>query len=938
MTTHHDSHTDTAGLDTASFQRIPTNYWTTEVEGSRWFKADLHIHTLDDLPGRRVKIPAGIKSDTRSDDWMDTYARRVLQDAIKRNIQVLGLTPHSPILERSLDTSVTWKIVDQWNQGIDDDGNPFCDKIYAVFPGFEPSLNSGSSGLHLIFLFDPEIGRRDYLKLFNLIMAGTEPWQSNELHMSSKSPAEAFRDVRQFHEQESQKRGNYSGWNYLILAPHIENKKGLLGAHKSQVLSAFKPDMIAGFELGDNKIPTDVTRNRSWLEDTMKAHRQAFFHSSDAYSTEKIGQRYTWVKLARPRIEALRQAFIAADSRLRIAFEKSDSGVMCPINDPTDIESTKRPWLRKVTIRGMQSFFRQDHSEEHTETTFPLNPDLTCIIGGSMTGKSAFLDGLRVHTHAVLPDDESIRKQVETRGRNCFASGFTQVELDCPGQHPSKHARQRWPAEFFTQNELQRLSQDQIAIQGILKRLVSRETQTIDELQSDLHAKDIELNDLAVQLDKLDRDVADAVQAYDRAKRAKELLEKYEEAGFTGFHQVGKTLQFWKKANEDAHSVQSSIENSLQLAQWIDIAKARALIEDLPISQSMKENVSNLYTHWDRIVAQIESNKQQLSEWIQDADHIIEELDRSKIERQNAMEQTLIDRGVSGLLPDIREFGRRAALLPVCLSTLQDVKDKWTEANEAFTSLLASREELIQKHRDSFDRVAQEIENVFGGGIRVRRFDHGVQENFNAFLTELRQRGITRWWNSLAVNERPSPHELVRHLDGDSLDSVYMTGPVQDTFRECLTKSKKRKLLALRCSDRYLLELRLDDGQYRSIHDLSGGQRVGLLLSLLLRTTDHRPLVIDQPEDELDNRFLFDIILPALKNLKGRRQVIVATHNANIVVNGDADLVIELQATANRGWIASAGTIDNPLVRNAIVRTVDGGVEAFQLRQKKYGF
>ncbi len=150
--------------------------------------------------------------------------------------------------------------------------------------------------------------------------------------------------------------------------------------------------------------------------------------------------------------------------------------------------------------------------------------------------------------------------------------------------------------------------------------------------------------------------------------------------------------------------------------------------------------------------------------------------------------------------------------------------------------------------------------------------------------------------------------------------------------------SRRRELAAVRCRDRYLIEFRIDGGGYRRLDDLSGGQRVSVLLSLLLETNDDRPLVIDQPEDELDNRFLFETVLPALKRLKGRRQIVVATHNPNIVVNGDADQVILLEATANRGRVAQAGAIEEPAVRDAIVRTVDGGDEAFRLRRLKYGF
>ena len=137
-----------------------------------------------------------------------------------------------------------------------------------------------------------------------------------------------------------------------------------------------------------------------------------------------------------------------------------------------------------------------------------------------------------------------------------------------------------------------------------------------------------------------------------------------------------------------------------------------------------------------------------------------------------------------------------------------------------------------------------------------------------------------------------------------------------------------------------MLEHQVDgsDEDYRRLEMLSGGRRVSVLLSLLLKTADKRPLVIDQPEDQLDNRFLFEDVLPALRSLKGQRQIIVATHNANIVVNGDADQVIQLEASGSHGRVACAGAIEESEVRDAIVRTVDGGDEAFRLRRLKYGF
>ena len=119
---------------------------------------------------------------------------------------------------------------------------------------------------------------------------------------------------------------------------------------------------------------------------------------------------------------------------------------------------------------------------------------------------------------------------------------------------------------------------------------------------------------------------------------------------------------------------------------------------------------------------------------------------------------------------------------------------------------------------------------------------------------------------------------------------------------------------------------------------LSGGQQASLLLSLLLETDDDRPLVIDQPEEELDKAYLFDVVLPALRRLKGLRQIIFVTHDANIVVNGDADQVVYLQADADSGWVAAEGAIEQQSVRDAILTVLDGGAQAFELRSRKYGF
>ena len=339
-----------------------------------------------------------------------------------------------------------------------------------------------------------------------------------------------------------------------------------------------------------------------------------------------------------------------------------------------------------------------------------------------------------------------------------------------------------------------------------------------------------------------------------------------------------------------------------------------------------------------RVVNHLQAAKRDLDTWVEGAISVSEAADERERALQAQVERALAERGFEAdRLKEFQALNRRASLLASYEAHLKECRTRLAEAENMFSRMQVERSNLVRDQRTAFDSVMESIRTEFGGRIRASRLDCGESGPLARFLHDLARRGISRWWNGI-VGALPSPQQLAEALDGDDLGALGMSEAVQKTFRETITTAKRRELEGLRCPDRYRLELRLDDGSYRPLDQLSGGQRVSVLLSLLLETSDERPLVIDQPEDELDNRFLLETVLPALKKLKGRRQVIVATHNANIVVNGDADMVIQLEATANRGRVAVAGAIEEPAVRDAIVRTVDGGAQAFRLRRLKYGF
>lgn len=924
-----------------TFTRQPTGKWRDEVPGARWFKADLQIHTIDDHAGGNAELPPGLSGDPADAATQARYARLFLQAAARRGVQVLGLTPHSPRAGAGPDTSAVWRIVEEWNTGIDDDGAPFRDKIYAVFPGFEPSFPDGKAGLHLMFLFDPEIGIDMYMAAYHRITGIASPWTTHKLQVSDRHASDALSEARKFWTQSSGgAHDNSRIWNYLVLAPHVSSTKGLIGAHKSQVRERFPYSEIAGFELGDNKLPNDVLSQHSWLESLMDKHRHAFFHASDACDIDNIGVRHTWIKLATARIEALRQAFLASDSRVRIGFGKTAAGALCPIETLPDPVSGKIPWLKDVSVTGRASFFGGAAPPQDTGTIFRLNPDLTCIIGGSMTGKSTFLDGLRIHIDAPLPSDDLVRKQVESRGRNRFLGGSPAIALTCPGQDRTAPSREQWPALFFAQNELQQLSQDAAAIEDILARLVPSETAGIEARTADLRDLDAELALLVSQLEKMDDTLADAEQAYERTVNAKHTLDTFSEAGVARLHRASRRRQLWKSAADSARSeLGPAVRHAADAAHDAKLPSHEGNDSVDETDDEVAPSEAGLNEQRDRIVAGLDAMTSDVNAWIADVTTAADAAARRESAIRAEVERALAGHGYdAGKLQELQALNRSAALLPQYESLVKDTRADLAKAEDRFDRALADRRDIVKEQRLAFDRVTDSVQRDFKGRIAVRRDDEAEAAPLEGFLKELTQRGVTRWWNDIETNARPSPSALLERLRSETLHEVGMSGAVQATFRESMTKSKQRELAALRCPDRYSLELRMDDGGYRALDRLSGGQRVSVLLSLLFETNDSRPLVIDQPEDELDNRFLWDTVLPALKKLRGRRQVIVATHNANIVVNADPDMVIQLEATAHRGRIAAEGAIEDPVIRDAIVRTVDGGERAFRLRRQKYGF
>jgi ABC-type cobalamin/Fe3+-siderophores transport system ATPase subunit len=141
--------------------------------------------------------------------------------------------------------------------------------------------------------------------------------------------------------------------------------------------------------------------------------------------------------------------------------------------------------------------------------------------------------------------------------------------------------------------------------------------------------------------------------------------------------------------------------------------------------------------------------------------------------------------------------------------------------------------------------------------------------------------------------------------------------------------------MLIELKDCVTVELDVGNGVYKPMNELSGGSKCTAILSVAL-VEGSCPLIVDQPEDALDNPFVFEQIVKTVRRSKRERQYIFATHNSNIAVSSDAELIYCLKATASEGGVEKEGSIDEISTKDRVVANLEGGRSAFRLRSQKY--
>lgn len=270
-----------------------------------------------------------------------------------------------------------------------------------------------------------------------------------------------------------------------------------------------------------------------------------------------------------------------------------------------------------------------------------------------------------------------------------------------------------------------------------------------------------------------------------------------------------------------------------------------------------------------------------------------------------------------------------------------------------FNSKIDALSKIIEKRKDAFDRlegkrhdrfsarenVINDLNNALAPNIKIGITRNGQPTRYASLIADL-LRGSSIKYNDIApaIASSVSPRVFLESIESFDASLIAESANISmERAARVLTHLKQSdigSLATIDLEDEVTMQL-LDGADYKDISALSTGQRCTVILPIVLAHKD-RLVIVDQPEDHIDNAFITSTLIKAVINRTPNSQIIFSTHNPNIPVLGDADNVIHMGSDGKRGFILAKGNLnDNPVVA-AISTVMEGGADAFLRRAEFY--
>ncbi|RUM99319.1 hypothetical protein EET67_03940 [Pseudaminobacter arsenicus] len=927
-------------------------------KGAHFYRCDFQVHTPRDLQWTGA--------DRVTDDERMAYATSLVEACRQKGLNAVAITDHHdmtfvPYVKRASLAET------------DEKGKPLAaEQRLIVFPGIELTL---AVPCQAILILDADFEENRFGAVLTALAINPAPDNAAKTAQTERlENIQSLKALKDKLDEHTWLRDRY------IVYPNVtgEGKFSLL---RNGMMAKYKEmPFVGGYvdgKLGDLKAgPISILagKDKNWGN-----KRIACIQTSDNRREDNadLGKHTSWIKWVRPTAEALRQACLAQESR--VAHEEPQ----LPAAIISSISVSNSQFLGPVELS--------------------FNPQYNTLIGGRGTGKSTILEYLRwaLCDQPPASDDPDAPNYQSRRSRlientlkplNATVDvGFTVndvvhvvrrdskdgsllIKIGSDDMRPCNEAEVRalLPIQAYSQKQLSDVSvrTDELArfitapIRAELNQLDRRIEERAERirqtyanrrrqqaLQNDLARRALEARSLQEQADAI-RDSLTGLSEEDRS-----LLNEgksYDAAEDI----VDGWLADLKSLASGLSALSSNIAGNLAQAKPSPDAPEgvllRAAYEEYAALMGRAREVA------DSLLGEVRqpidaADGTAWAEWRQRLHGFraaySAAVGRSSTHRER-MEQL---QGIEGRLS---AFHKETVRLQDELKSLNMAGDVYAAERQKWYDLKAERDGLfdrqcqkltenangairahIKRFADAGDFVSRLRESLSGSNVRREKL-----EALGAYIVDA-ENPQDRWARVLSELEQlaafePEQEGADLRPDTASLAAAGLTATDLDRIARKLQSDDWLALSLIDVKSEPVFEFRSRENDYIPFSNASAGQQATALLKTLLNQIGP-PLLIDQPEEDLDNPVMQEIV-EQLWNAKRKRQIIFVSHNANLVVNGDAELVAwcdyRKAGDQSGGKIAGEGAIDVPDVREAIKRIMEGGEAAFNLRREKYGF
>jgi DNA repair ATPase RecN len=598
---------------------------------------------------------------------------------------------------------------------------------------------------------------------------------------------------------------------------------------------------------------------------------------------------------------------------------------------------------------------------------------LNCLIGHRGTGKTTVLEFIRYALDEFPRDDGGqARKRVEALVRSNLGDGRIRLAvqtrdgleyivdrsasgepmvLTADGQPTDVRINVAgiFSADIFSQNEVENIADSPQSQLELIDRFAAAEIAEINRKVADLRSKlDANTNAIVTHTQQFSG-LANEVSELEVINAKIKTLAEDESAQADG--EINLAQQHRAQRGREEQALKEAGELIRKYMQWLHDAAGRFIQDIEPafdegmfsgpngmlmgrIHETLKRIGGKLDRLFDQAAAEIDSGARDL-----------EDLGRQLKEAHQQQELTF--RELIARHNHARGVATERAELEKKRNDILAKDRRKVELQRKLDQLYLERETVARQLRNLWDqrfairqRVANWISERANSSIRVRIDQCGDRSDYTQALVGW-LKGFVGHYNPVAkkIADYIPPAELLRIVREGRINDLQSQADLSDTQASKALESLRRleiqlQLDAIELADLPRIEL-LEGEQWRNSLELSTGQKCTTILPILLLES-HNPLLVDQPEDNLDNRYIYDTVVNAIHRVKQNRQIILITHNPNIPVLGEASAVYVLTSDGERARLAKQGSVDN--CKTEIINLLEGGKEAFIRRKDRYNY